>query len=193
MKRLNQKGFGLIESLLIVIALALVVFVGYYVWHTQQQDDKTPTNSSQTSDPSSSTEQITYLEVDEIGIKIPLSQALKDSSLSYEVAPEPTTVGLTTPEFDAAVEDCADPGAASGSFKPLISITKVPGIYDEGSSSIDVYSSFLKQFSDFYLTYGRADGGYCSGSNEAKQNAVKKLFEQLSPEVETALKQSELL
>lgn len=37
----TQKGFGLVESLLVIIALSLVVFVGYYVWNTQKNVDKT--------------------------------------------------------------------------------------------------------------------------------------------------------
>ncbi len=37
----SQEGFGLIEALLLIIAVALVAFVGYYVWHTQKQTDKT--------------------------------------------------------------------------------------------------------------------------------------------------------
>lgn len=32
----NEKGFGLIETLLVIIALALVVFVGYYIYQNQQ-------------------------------------------------------------------------------------------------------------------------------------------------------------
>ncbi|HEX7633488.1 MAG TPA: prepilin-type N-terminal cleavage/methylation domain-containing protein [Candidatus Saccharimonadales bacterium] len=40
-KKMNQKGFSLIEGLLVIIALALVIFVGYYVYHSQKQTDKT--------------------------------------------------------------------------------------------------------------------------------------------------------
>jgi hypothetical protein len=41
MRKINQRGFGAIEGLLIIIALTLIVFVGYYVWHTQKGADKT--------------------------------------------------------------------------------------------------------------------------------------------------------
>lgn len=34
----NQKGFALIESLLIILILAVIGFGGYYVWHTQKGD-----------------------------------------------------------------------------------------------------------------------------------------------------------
>lgn len=49
MKKHLQKGFSAVEGLLTIIALALVVFVGYYVWHTQKQTDKTLNTALQTS------------------------------------------------------------------------------------------------------------------------------------------------
>ncbi|PJE65465.1 hypothetical protein COU91_01495, partial [Candidatus Saccharibacteria bacterium CG10_big_fil_rev_8_21_14_0_10_47_8] len=36
----NQKGFTLIESLLVVLILAVVGFAGYYVWHTRHESNK---------------------------------------------------------------------------------------------------------------------------------------------------------
>lgn len=44
--RTNQNGFSLVESLLVLIAVALVVFVGYYVWHTQKTANQTYTSAS---------------------------------------------------------------------------------------------------------------------------------------------------
>lgn len=46
MKKLDQKGFGLIESLLTIIIVVLVVFVGYYIWHTQKQNNKSASKVS---------------------------------------------------------------------------------------------------------------------------------------------------
>lgn len=45
-----QKGFSAVEGLLIVIAITLVAFVGYYVWHTQNQTNKTLDITAKTSD-----------------------------------------------------------------------------------------------------------------------------------------------
>jgi hypothetical protein len=50
MVRKSQKGFAIVEALLIVILLGIVGFTGYYVWHSKQQTDKTlnaANNSSQ--------------------------------------------------------------------------------------------------------------------------------------------------
>lgn len=45
----SQKGFALVEGLLTVIAIALIVFVGYYVWHSQKQTNKTLDTATNTS------------------------------------------------------------------------------------------------------------------------------------------------
>jgi type II secretory pathway pseudopilin PulG len=45
MAKLSQKGFTVIEGLLVVIALSLVIGVGYYVYNANKDD----TNNSQTS------------------------------------------------------------------------------------------------------------------------------------------------
>lgn len=42
----NQQGFSLVEGLLVIIALALIVFVGYYVWHAQGQSKTSTTKDS---------------------------------------------------------------------------------------------------------------------------------------------------
>ncbi len=40
MRKLNQKGFGLIEGLLILIVILLVGFIGYYVYNAQQTSNE---------------------------------------------------------------------------------------------------------------------------------------------------------
>jgi type II secretory pathway pseudopilin PulG len=46
MKKLSQKGFTLVEGLLIMVVFALIVGVGYYI-HNSQQDKKKDTSTSQ--------------------------------------------------------------------------------------------------------------------------------------------------
>jgi hypothetical protein len=55
--KLNQKGFGAIESLLVLIAITLIVGVGFYVFNANKdKKDQDKTNIS-TSSPSDSSEQ----------------------------------------------------------------------------------------------------------------------------------------
>jgi type II secretory pathway pseudopilin PulG len=59
MSKLNQKGFSLVEGLLVIIALALVAFVGFYVWNAQKDTNKTlDTASKATQKASSDTKQV---------------------------------------------------------------------------------------------------------------------------------------
>lgn len=45
----TQSGFALIEGLLIILILAIIGFGGYYVWHSQQQTNKTLDTAKNTS------------------------------------------------------------------------------------------------------------------------------------------------
>lgn len=42
----NQKGFAHLESLLILIVVLLIAFIGWFVWHTKQQADKSLDSAS---------------------------------------------------------------------------------------------------------------------------------------------------
>lgn len=42
----GQKGFTIVETLLLLILLAILGFTGYYVWHSQKQTDKTLNTAS---------------------------------------------------------------------------------------------------------------------------------------------------
>lgn len=80
----TQNGFAIIESLLILIIIAIIGGTGYYVWHSKSQTDKTldnasnsnsvvspakSTNSVKTSSPA--TPQTKYLTIVQWGVRIP--------------------------------------------------------------------------------------------------------------------------
>jgi hypothetical protein len=48
MTKSNQRGFSLVEGLLIFIAVALIAFVGYYIWHSNQTTNKVVSASATT-------------------------------------------------------------------------------------------------------------------------------------------------
>jgi hypothetical protein len=69
--RKNQTGFSLVEGLLVIIALAIVGGVGYYVYHTQQETNKTAESAkTSTTPPVSSTSKKDYLVFKEAGVKV---------------------------------------------------------------------------------------------------------------------------
>ena len=45
----NQRGFSAVEGLLIVVIVAIIGGVGYYVWHAQKQSNNTLSTASSTS------------------------------------------------------------------------------------------------------------------------------------------------
>jgi len=74
--KLNQKGFSIVEGLLSLIVVLLIVFVGYYVYHTQRTTNSTynaATKVAQSSSPSSASK---YLSVKELGVKFKLSDTI---------------------------------------------------------------------------------------------------------------------
>jgi hypothetical protein len=46
----NQKGFSLVEALLLIITLTLIGFAGWYVWNTNHEDKKKDIKTTGTSD-----------------------------------------------------------------------------------------------------------------------------------------------
>jgi hypothetical protein len=82
----NQKGFGALEGILIVVIVGLLGFIGWYVWHSKKSTDKTynaPTIASTVPTNKTSTppkEQA--LIVTEWGVKVPTTSASNDLSYS---------------------------------------------------------------------------------------------------------------
>lgn len=89
MKKLNIKGFSAVEGLLIVILVALVAGIGFYVYNQSQKQDST--SQPQTSIPSnaSSGQPITeakdgVLEIKELGVKMILDENTEDAYYKME-------------------------------------------------------------------------------------------------------------
>jgi hypothetical protein len=188
MKTKSQAGFTLVEGLLLLIAIALVVFVGFYVYNANRNTDKLVSKgAASTPKSASSTPAQRYLPIKELGIKIPLSGKL--ASLEYSIAPaDSMTADFSTKAFAKAVGECKSTDTASSSFPTLLAVTKTAGQYDSNSPPQDFFSAFAVQFPDFYLTDGAPDGGYCTGTDQAKNKAVQTLFDQISPALKEAVK-----
>jgi hypothetical protein len=80
----TQKGFAVVESLLIILILVIIGFGGYYVWQTQQQTNKTLDQASATSQKTAATKPLgssgsKYLTINEWGVKIPLTEPIADA------------------------------------------------------------------------------------------------------------------
>lgn len=109
------------ESLLVVLILAVVGFAGYYVWHTRHESNKssnaatsTPKSASEKS--SSSTQSASpqnYLTIKEWGVRAPYSGKL---TLEYKVTPAGSSGGgawtdyasFSSVELDAKDQMCKE-------------------------------------------------------------------------------------
>jgi regulatory protein YycH of two-component signal transduction system YycFG len=49
MSKRFESGFAVLETVLVVIAVVLIIFTGYYVWHSQKTADKTLTDTNKSS------------------------------------------------------------------------------------------------------------------------------------------------
>lgn len=90
--KLNKSGFSVVEGLLAIIAISLVVFVGYYVINTQNHattayDASTAvanSNTVRTKKKAHSVKTNDYLIIKEWAVKIPLS--ISSEGASYKVS-----------------------------------------------------------------------------------------------------------
>lgn len=77
---IQQKGFSGIETLLVLLAVAIIGFGGYYVWYSQQ-NKKTVTNTSSFSastTPRTPTSSQNYLIIKEWDVKVLLDSNVSD-------------------------------------------------------------------------------------------------------------------
>lgn len=178
----RQNGFALVEGLLLAIAIALIVFVGYYVWHTQQQTDKTLTTAANTSDstpalsnPKTATnpDESYTIVIQEWGVQAKYSGNLTlDYTLDSKSSPQ--TVGFSSAELAKA-----DPSCSGDSTGGLISRYRSTEHYLAGDDGVDSgktaaqYAATLNKdayahVGDYYYFYTGVQG-VCS-SKEAAQD-----------------------
>lgn len=100
----NQKGFTLIEGLLIVITLSLVTGVGYYVYNAKQDNKATTQSTVATAKNKTVATKKDLLVVSELGVKFDKSAApgayYKIDTSSYSDTPEIKTLKLYDTAYD---------------------------------------------------------------------------------------------
>jgi Tfp pilus assembly protein PilE len=170
-----QDGFSLVEGLLIVIIVGMLGGVGYYVWHSQKQVDKTysqtanstvaPKQASAKSSPAAS--QSNYLTIKEWGVKLPLSS---DDIGAYYVynAQTPSSLNSDVWIFDKSIDSTKNLAGKSckNDGYPLFVIDRVKSSdvkqtsnhnspYFIEETNINMYKTF--SFTKDYQFIGRTD------------------------------------
>jgi VCBS repeat-containing protein len=191
----NNKGFTVVELLLAIIAVALIIFVGFYVVNNHKDTPK----SAATSQPGKKGTTVTDNTVDvstlnaaeatkrQLHVTATFDGVLKTVTPDLSGATD-DSVSFEDPAFTALVKACQ---SSTGQFdKPVViaTVQRVPGTYSATSPNQNMFAVFQQQFSNFYLEYTNPDGGYCDGTDTAKNQAVTTLFGQLNSALQAAIK-----
>lgn len=131
-KTINESGFGVIATLLALVVAGLIGFSGWYVWYSKQKTDGTRSESSKSSNSQNATSnnkshaKLTYLDIKEWGIKLPLSGTISDAyyvvSTNSETDGHPNTVWLGLKSLDS--KGCTASQANTGGAYPMGAIIK---------------------------------------------------------------------
>lgn len=111
----TQKGFALIEGLLIILILVIIGFGGYYVWNSQKQTNKTLDTAASTSQKAASSEAANkpgqmYLTIKEWGVRLPYSG---DDIYTYKINPDNPKLASVISKNLADKYQCTDSGAGT--------------------------------------------------------------------------------
>lgn len=177
----NQKGFGVVEGLLIIVIVGLLGFVGWYVWHSKQSTDNTynaatSANSTSTSPTNSATPKEQALVVAEWGVKVPTTSVTND--LSYSLSNLNTMVNakgsFRTKQLDSLWPNCTTNsvimlrGQASDTYPSIgSSQASFKEQYDSLQSSTDVdwtHTVKPKKIGDYYYIQAQP-GAVCSSKS----------------------------
>jgi hypothetical protein len=134
----NEKGFNVIEGMLIFVIVAILAGTGWYVWDSNKKTNtllnsadknsssivKQPSQNQISTDAKKTTQ---YLDIKEWKIKLPLSNQISDAyyvmSTSSQGSEQPDTIWLGVKSIDSVME-CSAANANNGG-SPLAGLVKV--------------------------------------------------------------------
>lgn len=166
MKKLNQKGFGVIEALLSIIALTLIIGVGVYVVNVNKDKNK-ETDSTIQPRQSESTEE-KYIEFKNLGVKIEAN----DSTNKFTYTEDGESVVVRSSELKALTDKVCSPDSDGDGTVAIIGI--IEGTFNQD----ETVTALAKQFPDFALiNSGPPNGFVCGTTDEANQQVSTKTQE----------------
>ena len=189
----NQKGFGAIESLLVLIVILMIGFIGYYVYHTSQKTTDTYNASTEVSnntiakdkkaakvasDEQASITPTSYLDLRGWGLKLPLTTDVSSVTAgSYSGSDGSDGYGL---HFDGCLVAIVTKHSGSDTM-----FQNAPTTFTDAYSSSQNNKSYtlVKLTNLYYWIDAASDNPSCS-SNTAATNATKALIAQF-PKLQT--------
>lgn len=134
--RNKQTGFSIVET---VVVVAVIVVLGAAGWAVYQRTKQSATKTDAASNPNQSTQQttttppaptVTYLDIQEWGIKLPLSDAIKDayyvpSSQNRAADGTPLAMFIGLKSLDAAGCNAHTANTPGGTITTLATIIRI--------------------------------------------------------------------
>ncbi len=151
-KSINQKGFGLIEVLLLIIAVSVICGVGFYIFNVNREQNDLKNNSQATqAEVSSPDSKPSYLEIQELGVKLKLNDKIKN--VSYKLDDMSTAdfklFNFFDTELTKQVNNCRKSGERFENYK-VSQVFRGKGKFTPDTSSGNT-NILLKQFEDSYI------------------------------------------
>ncbi len=190
--KINQKGFSVVELLLVIITVTLVVGVGFYVYNSvnskkgAQQKSDNPQKTQEEKPKLQKTK--TTFDFDGLKVEVP-QDGLKGLLYAKDTDPNSknSSYNVNNTEFNSIAAKCTD-------TKPqAVSIHAERGRYPgEGNEGMN---GLLKQFNNYYITY--SDGGLygnigCSDIlGETKFNQLFDIQKQITEQLKNAFANSQ--
>lgn len=181
----NQKGFTVVEGLLIFAIVAVIGFAGWFVYSSQKKTNDTLNKTAQGQGEAQKAipkttitplkDQTKYLEIKEWGVEIPLSADVEDAYYTYKTIKSDSydsVAYLGTKSLTAMDAQCApDNIGVSSVFRQSV-VT-----HDDNEKKADptFYEVGDVHVGNYYYGYGQAQAG-CSDSASKQQATDAALF-----------------
>lgn len=175
----NEKGFSVVEALLVILIVAVIGFGGYYVWHTQHKTTKpaaTPSTSSKKSassignnTPTQKTSDSAIIQIPELGIELTVPNTLSDITYHYSTndpVGNTSVSGETFADLSTSTLDSLDAGCVANSSSDTAQGTAL-GMLVKASGQGKAGEDFtvVKQFSTYYIGYANPQAPCANNSS----------------------------
>lgn len=188
MRKNNQLGMGTVEILLIVVIVAVLGFVGWFIYDKKKDANKTldqaSQSNSQTSEPQKKAVNSTkYLEFKELSVKIPHVDTLKNTSYEVKTTSEGTSLFLNDSEVAKMIDACSTQKGSNGNYA---AIGRAEGTFP---AEPEPGVGLMKQFDTFYITGSYPNGAPCE--DESANEQIYTLWKKLQAALSSSFKNGE--
>ena len=167
----NHKGFTLVETLLLIVIAGLVGFIAWYVYHTKNTANKTYTSTVKSNSPggsggssqSTNTQTAKYLDISELGIKVPV---VGIDDLVYKYTSNNKYFNFSTKSLAAADSACGLPAHPFGEIHVLTQRSTNEGLSDDQEGEL------LTHINGYYVYHHTAQIS-CSSNQKVNDLLIK--------------------